>query len=41
MKKKNVNELNIDNLDEVIYAISDKILEKYSAAVRRVYSDGN
>lgn len=41
MKKKKVSELNIDNIDEVIYAISDKILEKYSVAVRRLYSDGN
>jgi len=41
MKKKMITELNIDNMDEVIYAISDKILDKYTAAVRRMYSNGN
>ncbi|EKY26720.1 hypothetical protein [Clostridium celatum] len=41
MKKKKIRELNIDNMDEVIYSISDKVIEKYSSAVRRLYSDGN
>lgn len=41
MRKKKISELNIENIDEVIYAISDKMLEKYTAAVRRLYSDGN
>lgn len=41
MKKKMISELNTDNMDEVIYTISDKVLEKYCAAVRRLYSDGN
>lgn len=41
MKKKKISELNIENMDEVIYSISDKMLEKYTAAVRRLYSDGN
>ena len=41
MKKKMVQELSYDNIDEVIYKISDKILERYSSAVRRLYSDGN
>lgn len=41
MKKKKISELNIENIDEVIYSISDKMLEKYTAAVRRLYSDGN
>lgn len=41
MKKKMITEINLDNLDEVIYLISDKILEKYTAAVRRMYSNGN
>lgn len=41
MKKKMINELNTDNMDEVIYAISDKILDKYTAAVRRMYSSGS
>ena len=41
MKGKMITELNIDNIDEVIYAISDKILDKYAATVRRMYSNGN
>lgn len=41
MKKKMISELNIDNMDEVIYSISDKILDKYAATVRRMYSNGN
>jgi hypothetical protein len=38
MKKKMIDELNIENIDEVIYSISDKVIEKYSASVRRLYS---
>ena len=41
MKKKMVKEVNMDNIDEVIYLISDKIIEKYTAAVRGMYSNGN
>ena len=41
MRKKKISELNIENIDEFIYSISDKMLEKYTAAVRRLYSDGN
>ena len=41
MRKKKISELNIENIDEVIYYISDKMLEKYTAAVRRLYSNGN
>jgi hypothetical protein len=41
MKKKMVNELSIDNIDEVIYSISDKILEKYAGAIRGLSSNGN
>ena len=41
MKKKKISELNIENIDEVIYSISDKMLEKYTAAVRGLYSNGN
>ncbi|CAM2076750.1 MAG: DUF4868 domain-containing protein [uncultured Clostridium sp.] len=41
MRKKKISELNVENIDEVIYSISDKMLEKYTAAVRRLYSDGN
>lgn len=41
MRKKMIYELNIENIDEVIYSISDKILEKYAAGVRRLYLNGN
>lgn len=41
MKKKMVKEVNMDNIDEVIYLISEKILEKYTAAVRGMYQNGN
>lgn len=36
-----ISELTIDNMDEVIYAISDRILDKYTTSVRRLYSNGN
>lgn len=41
MKKKMICELRIDTIDEVIYAISDRIIEKYAAAVRGLSSNGN
>lgn len=41
MKKKQVAELNIDNIDEVIYLISDRIIEKYTAALGEVVSNGS
>lgn len=41
MKKKMIYELSIENMDEVIYSISDRILEKYTATVRRLYNDRN
>ena len=41
MKKKMVKEVNMDNIDEVIYLISDKILEKYTTVVRGMYQNGN
>ena len=34
MKKKMVNEIKVDTIDEVIYAISDRMIEKYTAAVK-------
>ena len=37
MKKKMVTEVNLENIDSVIYLISDKILEKFSSAVRGLY----
>lgn len=41
MNKKMIDEVSIENIDEVIYTISNKILEKYTAAVRGLYRDGN
>lgn len=38
MKNKMIRELSTENIDEVIYLISDKILEKYTTSVRRLYS---
>ena len=35
MVAKNVSELNWDNMDEVIYKISDNIVRRYSDAIRR------
>lgn len=37
MKKKMISEVSLENIDSVIYLISDKILEKFSAAVRGLY----
>jgi hypothetical protein len=41
MKKKLVTEVRIDTIDEVIYAISDRIIERYSAAIRGLSTSGN
>ncbi len=41
MRKKMISELSIDTIDEVIYVISDRILEKYTAAVKGLSSNGN
>ncbi|MDG4658523.1 hypothetical protein P6P90_16545 [Ectobacillus antri] len=41
MKKKMVQELSVDNIDEVIYAISDRIIERYTAAIKGLSSNGN
>ncbi|PFH90624.1 hypothetical protein [Bacillus sp. AFS088145] len=41
MRKKMINELRIDNIDEVIYKISDRIIEKYAAALKELSSNGN
>lgn len=37
MKLKMVEEINVENIDEVICLISDKIIEKYTSAVRGLY----
>jgi hypothetical protein len=41
MKKKLVMEVRIDTIDEVIHVISDRIIERYSAAIRGLSSSGN
>jgi hypothetical protein len=41
MKKKLVTEVRIDSIDEVIYAISDRIIERYTAAIRGLSTSGN
>ncbi|MCA1031179.1 hypothetical protein LCL95_09105 [Bacillus timonensis] len=41
MKKKMVNELSVENMDEVIYSISDRILERYTSAVKELSLNGN
>ncbi|MBD8026044.1 hypothetical protein H9636_05170 [Ureibacillus sp. Re31] len=41
MKKKMIQELSMDTIDEVIYAISDRIIEKYVAAVKGLSSNGS
>lgn len=41
MKKKMISEMRIDTIDEVIYTISDRIIEKYAAAVKGLSSSGN
>lgn len=41
MKSKTVDELNSDNIDEVIYKITDKMIEKYYTAIKELSSDGN
>lgn len=41
LKSKGIQELNTENIDEVIYLISDRILEKYATAVKGLYKNGN
>lgn len=41
MRKKMIPELGIDTIDEVIYTISDRIIEKYAAAVKGLIAYGN
>ncbi|MGD6831018.1 hypothetical protein ACQCT5_02560 [Sutcliffiella halmapala] len=41
LKKKNVSELNMDNIDEVIYMISDRIIERYTSALGEVITYGS
>lgn len=42
MKNKGINKINLETIDEVIYKISDNIIEKYSSAIKRMNdTDGN
>lgn len=41
MKAKMVYELTIDSLDEAIYKISDKVIEKYATAVKGLEASGD
>lgn len=41
MRAKAVDELSKDNLDEIIYLISDKPIEKYVLAIQEVEKNGN
>ena len=41
MKSKMIKSVSLDNVDEVICSITDRILEKYTSAVRGLYSNGN
>ena len=41
MTRKMISELNVDNIDEVIYLISDRILERYTTALRGQLQNGN
>lgn len=41
MKKKMVEELSMDTIDEVVYKISDRIIEKYTSAVKGLVSHGS
>lgn len=41
MKDKMVTELNMDNIDEVISIISDRMIERFTSAVEEAVADGN
>ncbi|MFS0689949.1 hypothetical protein AB1K89_12020 [Sporosarcina sp. 179-K 8C2 HS] len=41
MKAKMVYELDVDSLDEVIYKISDRVIEKYATAVKGLEASGD
>lgn len=38
MQAKNIMELNLDNIDEVIYKMSDKLIMRYADAIRRLHN---
>lgn len=41
MQSKRIDEININNIDEVIYKISDKILEKYTKVIKEIAENGS
>ena len=41
MQSKRIDEININNIDEVIYKISDKILEKYTKIIEEIAKNGS
>lgn len=41
MKKKMVEEISMETIDEAVYKISDRIIEKYTSAVKGLISHGN
>jgi hypothetical protein len=41
MTKKMITELSVDNIDEVISLISNKIIEKYTGAIKELINNGN
>jgi hypothetical protein len=41
MKKKMIRELSVENMDEVIFSISDRILERFTSAVKELSLNGN
>ena len=41
MRKKMVDDVSLETIDEVVYKISDRIIEKYTTAVKGLISHGN
>lgn len=41
MRNKHIEDFTIDTIDEVIHRISDKMINKYTEAVKELMSDGN
>ena len=37
MKSKAIKDVSMENMDEVIHLISDRVIEKYTSAVRGLY----
>lgn len=41
MINKNINNINLDNIDEVIYKVTDRVIEKYSGALEELLNRGD